>query len=147
MEKVMYWIILILILILGAMAVAFTVLITHGRESDSANASVTSYWHVELWNISQGYQVELRFINTFVFGRMSLYENITAGWPMEMDATISREHCLLYEQNGMLLAWNMSAINPAVINGYRILQPVHLMQGDRMELGNSVFLVTRAERI
>ena len=64
-----------------------------------------------------------------------------------MDPTVSREHCLLYEQDGMLMVWNMSAVNPAVINGYRLNTPAQLLAGDRLELGNSVYLVTRVERI
>ena len=54
---------------------------------------------------------------------------------------------MLYEQDGMLLIWNLSAVNPTVLNGYRINTPQRIVPGDRIELGNSVFLVTSVERL
>lgn len=148
MDRELFWISLALIIIMGAMVIAVTVLIVNSGQPNRRRPSYTgTNWHVELWNISYGYQVELRFTNTCVLGRMSLYDNILGRRPMELDPTVSREHCMFYEQDGMLLAWNMSAVNPAVINGFRLNQPAQVLPGDRLELGNSVFLITRVERI
>ena len=148
MDRELFWILLALIITMGAMAIAAAVLIINsGSPQYRRSHSIGTNWYVELWNITYGYHVELRFTNTYVLGRMSLYDNILDRRPMEMDPTVSREHCLLFEQDGMLLAWNLSAVNPAVINGYRLNEPAQVLPGDRIELGNSVFLVTREERI
>lgn len=148
MDRELFWIVLALIIIMGAMVIAAAVVVVNsGQYNRRRPRYVGTNWYVELWNISYGYQVEVRFTNTYVLGRMSLYENITGRRPLEMDATVSREHCMLYEQDGFLLAWNMSAVNPAVVNGFRLNQPAQVLPGDRLELGNSVFLITRVERI
>lgn len=148
MDRELFWIILSTIIIMGVMVIASAVIIVNSGQPTRRRPRYNGInWYVELWNISYGYQVELRFTNTFVLGRMSLHDNITGRRPLEMDPTVSREHCMLYEQEGMLLVWNMSAVNPAVINGYRLNQPAQVLPGDRLELGNSVFLITRVERI
>lgn len=148
MDTELYWVVLALIIIFGVMMIAIAMIFVdsvpaYGRKHPYAGTN----WYVELWNISYGYQVELRFTNTYVMGRMSLHDNIMGRRPMEFDPTISREHCMVYEQDGMLLAWNMSAVNVAMLNGYRLNQPAQIFPGDRLELGNSVFLITRVERI
>lgn len=142
-----FWISIAIVLILGAMAIAITILVMRIRSDEKSDFEGIQSWHVELWSICYGYQVDFRFTNTCIIGRMSLYEHATGRVPKELDTTVSREHCLLYEQDGLLLAWNMSAVNPTAINGLRLYQPVQLMPGDRIELGNSVYLVTRVERI
>ena len=148
MDRELFWILLALIFIVGAMAMAAAILIINSWQPGGRRAGYHgTNWYVELWNIAIGYQVEIRFTNNYVLGRLSLYENIIDRRPLEMDPTVSREHCLLYEQDGMLMVWNMSAVNPAVINGYRLNTPAQLLAGDRLELGNSVYLVTRVERI
>lgn len=147
MQTETFWIIISVIMVLGAMAIAATVLVMRNLQRDEGGYPNMGNWHVELWNICYGYQVDMRFANTCILGRATLYDHVVGRRPLETDPTISREHCMLYEQDGMLLAWNMSAVNPAAINGYRLNQPVQVMPGDRVELGNSVFLVTRVERI
>ena len=148
MDKELFWVAMTLIITTGVMAIAILALLLRGDMPGWGRrypGGIT--WRVEMWNISQGYQVVLQFTNTFVLGRMSLYECIVSNRPMAMDATVSREHCMFYEQGGMLLMWNMSAVNPALVNGHRIDQPMPVVPGDRLEMGNSVFLITVAERI
>lgn len=148
MDRELFWILLALIFIIGAMVLAAAILIINSWQPGGRRAGYYgTNWYVELWNIAIGYQVEIRFTNNYVLGRLSLYDNIIDRRPLEMDPTVSREHCLLYEQDGMLMVWNMSAVNPAVINGYRLNTPAQLLAGDRLELGNSVYLITRVERI
>lgn len=148
MNEQIFWISLAIMIILCAMAIgAAVVFMRTTKPEDNRNHYEMNLWHVEMWHIRYGYQVDLRFMNTCTMGRAALAQCIVRNHPSQIDPTISREHCMFYEQGGVLLAWNMSAVNPAVINGYRLNQPVQLMPGDRLELGNSVFLVTRVERI
>lgn len=145
MREEVFVVTLAVILIFGVMAVAIVILLASSKRQEPQGPA-GSEWHLELWNIYYGYQVELRFVNTFVLGRISLFDNIVGSMPSMADETISREHCMLYDQNGTLLIWNMSAINPAGINGYRLNVPREVVPGDRLEMGNSVFLITRVER-
>jgi len=147
MNNQVFWITLIIVLLLGAMAIAAAILYVSAGRQERTMYPASTAWHVEMWNIRDGYQVDLRFFNTCVLGRMSLYDNIVSRFPPQTDPTISREHCMLYEQDGMLFAGNLSAVNPAAINGFRLNIPRQVIPGDRVELGNSVFLVTRVERI
>ena len=95
-------------------------------------------WCVELWNIRYGFKIQLRFSGSLVVGRYDLYQDQA----ISMDTTISREHVLLYEQGENLWAWNLSSVNPAMVNGHRLNAPLQILPGDRLELGNSVFLIT-----
>lgn len=145
MDMELFWIAIMVMLILGAMAIGITVLVMRSRQQEQGAFPRYGNWRVEMWSVGSGYQLAIPFTNTCVLGRTTLFDYVTGGrWP-EMDPTISREHCMLYEQNGMILVWNMSAINPASLNGHRLNQPIQLVPGDRLELGNSVFLVTRVE--
>ena len=147
MNTEVFWIILIVVILLGGMAIAAALLYAGSVRPDKELYAAATAWHVEMWSIRDGYQVDLRFLNTCVLGRMTLLNHMTGGHSRQPDPTVSREHCMLYEQDGMLFAGNLSAVNPAIINGYRLNIPRQLCPGDRMELGNSVFLVTRVERI
>lgn len=148
MNKELFWIILALIIIMGAMIIAAAVLILHSRQPNERKQHYPgASWLVELWNIGCGCRMELRFTNTYILGRLSMYDHVSGCWPVEPDQTVSREHCMLYDQDGALWAWNMSAVNPAAINGFRLNQPVQVMPGDRLEMGSSVYLITRVERI
>ena len=146
MGEEVFVILLAVILILGIMAVAIVILLA-GKNRQELWAPESTEWHLEMWNIYYGYRVEIRFVNTFILGRISLYESVVGRVPYVTDETISREHCMFYDQNGLLLVWNMSAVNPAGINGHRLNIPREVMPGDRLEMGNSVFLITRVERI
>ena len=134
----MEWIVAAVAAVLVLVAVAvLAVILLYGREQEK-----TSQWIVEMWNISHGYMVRPAFYSSMVIGRETIYSYVVGASAVEMDITISRQHCMFYEQYGQLFVWNMSAVNPAVLNGRRIDQPVLLQTGDRLELGNSVFLVT-----
>ena len=78
-----------------------------------------------------------------ILGRSSPYEWGSGPVPLEADITVSAEHCMLYDDNGTVRIYNLSAVNPALINGRRMSMPVQLNPGDRLELGKSVFMVTR----
>lgn len=120
-------------------------LILYFGKNDKPEHSVSGSWHIELWNIRYGYQVVLDFQNTKVVGRNNLYESFGSAIEQQIDATISREHVLFFEQAGVLWIWNLSTVNPAVVNGYLLNSPVQVYPGDRVEMGNSVFLITRVD--
>ena len=146
MDREVFWVLLSMIVILGAMVIAVAVLAMQDRQEEES-VSTASAWRVELWNILRGNRLELRFENYCIVGRSSIAATNGGMYPPELDQTVSREHCMLYEQDGMLLIWNLSAVNPTVLNGYRINTPQRIVPGDRIELGNSVFLVTSVERL
>ena len=103
-------------------------------------------WHVELWNLQEGYCSRFDFDKTMVLGRYAFLRYSAGETAVKEDITISREHLLLYEQNENLLAWNMSEVNVAVLNGQQLTAPRPLTRGSRLKLGDSLFLVTCAEK-
>lgn len=139
-----HWILIgaALVVICTALAVLL-VSVLEDRRKEAQSIQMAGLWELELWNIAQGFQVDLIFSGSMTLGRSSLYSNVRGNLPAQVDTTISREHCMLYEQNGILLIWNLSSVNPAVINGCRLNSSRQIFPGDRLELGNSVFLVTR----
>lgn len=144
MEMKAAWIILGVVLIIGLMVIIGAVLLLMNRQ-DEETEEPNYRWAVELWNINRGYQVGFYFNQSCVIGRLTLCQNAIGDVPPVMEQTVSREHCMLLEQNGGLLAWNMSAVNPTKLNGYRLNEPAWLSAGDRIELGDTAFLVTRAD--
>lgn len=101
-----------------------------------------SGWNVELWDIGQGTYMQVRFYGALSLGRGQAgryYGNIFAVGTAE---TISREHCVLYEQGGVLLIWNLSKVNPTLLNGRYLDQPEVLNVGDRIAMGGYVYLIT-----
>lgn len=146
MRQEVFWILLAMIVILGGMLITIAIMVLGDRKNEDAMQPPTM-WRVELWNILRGYRMELQFENTYIMGRASIAALNGTVQPYMVDNTVSREHCMLYEQDGQLYVWNMSVVNPTVLNGYRMNAPQRLMPGDRIELGNSVFLVTNVSRI
>lgn len=141
----MEWVIAAVLVILTITGMAIVIVAFVGKRDRQEGWEPDDQWCVEMWNISQGYMLRLQFANNLVLGRGNLYSYVVDTIPVNMDATISREHCMLYEQNDRIYVWNMSAVNPAMINGRRLNQPMLLQVGDRLELGNSVFLVTNVD--
>lgn len=141
----MEWVIAAVIIVLMATCIAIVIVVFPGKRDRKEAEEQDDLWCVEMWNIAQGYMVRIQFANNLVLGRGNLYSYVVDAIPIQMDATISREHCMFFEQFDRLYVYNMSAVNPVVINGRRLNQPAPLQTGDRMELGNSVFLVTNVE--
>lgn len=141
------WIVAIIVIVaIAASAVAaVVVLLNHYDRQGNLEQSQYGKWNVELWSIQYGFRVDLEFQNSMVLGRYTLYNTEVQMQQIEVDNCISREHVLLYDQGGMLWAWNMSAVNPAMINGHRLNSTQRIIPGIRLELGNSVFLVTRVD--
>lgn len=134
-----------LIVLIVTVAVAVTMLLLDMQERKRERVQENSNWLVEFWNIARGYCVKVQFQNNTVIGRNELFPDNEILHGTNIDITVSRQHCMLYEQDGVLLIWNLSAVNPADLNGYRLNSPMVLRSGDRLKMGNSVFLVTRLE--
>lgn len=141
------WIVTIISIIIICMTAAISLVIILNSMNQRNNLPKITYkkWHVELWNIRYGYKVDLCFNHSQAVGRYHLLPGPLTGQHVPEDNTISREHILLYEQNGILWIWNLSNVNPANINGYRLNEPQQLQLGTRIELGNSVFLLTNIQ--
>ena len=135
-----------IVMIITAAAVV-TMLLLASQNEKQDHDQVSGLWKLEFWNIAKGYRVNLEFQGSTVLGRNSLFPGNGYPDPAEQDITVSRQHCMLYEQDGMLLIWNLSAVNPADLNGHRLNAPQCLSPGDRLKLGHSVFLVTRVEYV
>ena len=133
----------IAVIVIGTVAATAIVLILgNWNNQNQSPTGRAGNWHIDLWNIRYGTKVSLRFASSIVVGRYDLYQ---ANWSVPVDHTISREHVLIYEQDGILWMWNMSAVNPAMINGHRLNAPIQLHPGNRLELGRSVFLITEVQ--
>ena len=143
MEDKLLWIALIAIALFGLMAIVALIILLSNRDLEEQEETPRLQWEVELWNISHGYQVAFQFTNVCVLGRLTLRQNAVGTIPPLMDRTISREHCMLIDQDGLLMVWNMSAVNPTRLNGYPLNEPGTIIPGDRIELGDSAFLITR----
>ena len=135
----------VLIIMIVTAAAAVTLLLLASQNEKQEKKSVSGHWRVEFWNIAKGYRVNLEFQGNTVLGRANLFPTGGYANASEQDITVSRQHCMLYEQDGLLLIWNLSAVNPADLNGHRINAPQYLNLGDRLKLGHSVFLVTAIE--
>ena len=151
LERVMSqeWIVATVIIIAIVVVAAATIMVLLCYY-DRQNIGQSQYgqWNVELWNIQHGFRVNLEFNNSAVLGRYTLFNMVMQEHPqIEIDNAISREHVLLYEQDRALWGWNLSAVNPAMINGHRMNTAQRIVPGIRIELGNSVFLVTRVDYI
>ena len=133
-----------IILIITSAAVITMLLLASQNEKQDPSSGI---WKIELWNIAKGYRVNLSFQGSVVLGGSNLFPGNAYQDAGQQDITVSRQHCMLYEQDEMLLVWNLSAVNPADLNGHRLNAPQYLSTGDRLKLGHSVFLVTRAEYI
>lgn len=141
MDNIIVTIISVVIICTTA-AVSLVIILSYMNQRECQNQSSGKQWIVELWNIRYGYKVELAFSNSITVGRYNLQPASFAGKPVPEDSTVSREHVLIYEQNKVLWMWNLSTVNPANINGHRLNEPHMLQPGNRIELGNSVFLLT-----
>lgn len=142
------WIVAIIaiICIVTASTAAIIVILYHNDRREMDQCAVRPNWCVELWNIRHGYKVDVDFHCSTVVGRYTLYNTAVQMQLGLTDTCISREHILLYEQNEALWVWNLSAVNPAAINGHRLNTPQLLVPGIRLELGKSVFLVTKVDQ-
>ena len=127
-------------MVVGAIAVA-VILKSTNQEKEPEEG-----WKVEIWNIYRGYCVAFGFSQSMVLGRSTILQNVVLNFPVEEDRTISRDHVLLYEQNKILWAWNISKVNVACINDCEITVPRQLSVGARLKMGDSVFLVTKIEK-
>lgn len=138
------WIVTIIsvVIICTAAAVCTIIILSYLNRKDKLQFLPHRQWHVELWNIQYGFKISLDFTNSITVGRYNLHPGGYTNQAVPEDNTISREHVLLYDQNGTLWIWNLSTVNPARINGYRLNEPQFVQQGKRLELGNSVFLIT-----
>lgn len=103
---------------------------------------ITPDWYVELWDIAQGISMRMRFYGALTLGRGYPGKYYGNNFGVGTASTISREHCVLYEQNGALLLWNLSQTNPTLLNGGRMEHPEVLMEGDHIAIGENVYLVT-----
>lgn len=135
-----------IVMIITAAAVV-TMLLLSSQNEKQEQSQPNGIWRIELWNIAKGYRVNLEFRGSIVLGRGNLFALNGTGDSPEHDITVSRQHIMLYEQDGMLLVWNLSAVNPADLNGHRLNRPQCLTPGDRLKLGHSVFLATRVEYV
>lgn len=131
--------------IIAAAAVGILVVLNQDKRKSPAKASLSGGWHVELWHIQHGYPVNLEFSSSMVVGRNALCNTAANLQMIPVDRTISREHILLYGQSGSLWIWNMSEVNPVLVNGTRLNSPQRLLPGEQLKLGDSVFLVTRVD--
>lgn len=146
MSTEVLWCLILCVFMVTVAAAAAVLVLSRLRERETLDDPAAWGWYLELWHIGRGYRVGIPFFNTAILGRISLTEYADCFPPPEPDGTVSREHGMLYEDSGTVLFWNLSAVNPAVLNGHRVNSPRPLVPGDRIELGNSVFLVTRLER-
>lgn len=138
------WIVTIIsvVIICTAAAISIVIILSDGGRRDRQPIWNRRQWYLELWNIQYGYKVCLNFENSITLGRYNLHPGPYSNQAIPEDNTVSREHVLIYDQNGALWIWNLSTVNPAKINGFRLNEPQYVQQGKRLELGNSVFLIT-----
>jgi type III secretion system YscD/HrpQ family protein len=61
------------------------------------------------------------------------------------DTTVSRKHAHLTRSSDGILLENLSRVNPTLVNDEEIGEPYLLKEGDRVQIGNSVFLFSEEE--
>ena len=142
------WIMILAVVLFVMIAITIVVVVScSDRERTVKKVFNKPNWIVEMWHIRYGIPFQFLFPNVLVIGRDSVAIHNKHDAPPIIDSTISREHCMIYEQNDSIWVWNLSVTNPAAVNGQRLNVPRMLFPGDRLELGNSTFLVTKVEKI
>jgi type III secretion system YscD/HrpQ family protein len=61
------------------------------------------------------------------------------------DNTVSRRHARLTKTEGGIYLKNLSRVNPTLVNDEEKREPVLLKEGDRVQIGNTVFLYSEEE--
>ena len=56
------------------------------------------------------------------------------------DSTVSRKHARLNRAPDGIYLKNLSKVNPTLVNDEEKTEPVRLKEGDRIQVGNTVFL-------
>ena len=99
-------------------------------------------WRIELWDIGLGVCYGAEFDGGVTLGRG--FPGYTPPGRMAIgdDVTISRDQCLIYEQDGYLFLWNLSGVNQTLWNGNVLEEPAVLQAGDRLAMGGHTFLLT-----
>ena len=79
-----------------------------------------------------------------VIGRLpvTIGRRVDAGVPL-LDSAVSRRHCELALRGGVPVVRDLRSTNGTYINGRRITESL-VTPGDRLQLGNTVFLVQYA---
>lgn len=106
-----------------------------------------SGWYLELWDVSLGIRFSVSFYGSITLGRSSQGKNRPGFISVGKDIFISRQQCVIGEQNGTLVIWNLSRVNPTMVNGVLLEKPEILCEGDRILLGSRTFLLTRLAAI
>lgn len=61
------------------------------------------------------------------------------------DSTVSRQHLLCQKTADGIIVKNLSTINPTIINDHLFEEPVLIKEGDRLKIGQNLFLFSEEE--
>lgn len=147
-ETMLLTILLLFVCVLTGILIGTAIVFLQGRSQKSLPEPVNyKRWYIELWDVGSGLRYAAVFDGGVTLGRgepdQSPYGCLSVG----PDMTISREQCLIYEQNGAPHLWNLSRVNPTQINGVVFNQPIEIRAGDRLKLGRHTFLLTSLARV
>ena len=55
---------------------------------------------------------------------------------------VSRQHCEIYEQDGLLYVKDLKSLNGTFVNNNKVMEwPMVVQRGDHIRLGDSVFMI------
>lgn len=151
-----WWVTAVILLIAAILGIVIGILIVYLRDGEARAA--TAYetqgtiplyaprWVLELWDIGCGNCYRAGFDGGLTLGRGIPGRDVRGFLSVGQDVTLSREHCLIFEQNNMTFLCNLSKINTTLLNGSELNQPQAVQAGDRIAMGGHTFLITMLQR-
>ena len=149
------WLITIVVLLIAAiLGIVIGTLIVYLRDREErityeSQETVPLYapkWVLELWDVGCGSCFRAGFDGGLTLGRGIPGRDVRGFLSIGQDVTLSREQCLLFEQNGIMYVCNLSKINATLLNGNELIQPEQIRVGDRIAMGGHSFLITILQR-
>ncbi len=116
------------------------------EEQQGYGAYAAGQWQIQLWDVGLGTCAQSFFYGGIILGRGPTGMVRQGILGVGQDVTISREHCLIFDQDGMSCVCNLSEVNPTLVNGVVVKEIEPIGPGDRLSLGKHMYLITALDR-
>ena len=104
------------------------------------------YWHLCMDNINTGQQYPFVFDHMLLIGRTPQSNAGEDKLVLSDDASVSGNHCRIYEMSGRLVIEDLNSRNHTFLNGYMIQQPTELPMWGLIKVGQSTLRILEMEK-
>lgn len=94
-------------------------------------------WKISFINTRTGTQYRIKFGGALWIGREEQMDRSRICLSIANDLKISKSHCVIYDVNGQLYIKDLGSKNHTFLNGKKVGQPLPLMNGDLLRIGNT----------